>query len=69
MNKRDRIVQLIREMMVANLPGTGGGFSSNPPSGMENTVAGFDPVLGMFKRTKKGKFDRRVKKRYKNWLP
>jgi hypothetical protein len=69
MTKKDRIIQLIREMMVANAPGTGGGFSANPPPGMENQVAGVDPVLGMFKRTKKGNFDRRVRKLYKNWLP
>jgi hypothetical protein len=69
MNRRDRIVQLIREMTVANIPRTGGGFGSNPPSGMENQVAGFDPALGMLRRTKNGNFDRRVKKRYKNWLP
>jgi len=46
----DRIIQMIKEQMVANAPGAQGGFgSSADPKG---PVAGFDPTLG------------RVKKRY-----
>lgn len=69
MKKRDRIIQLIREMMVANSPGSSGGFSANPPEDMKNSVAGFDPILGIFRRTRKGKIDRRVKALYKRWIP
>jgi hypothetical protein len=68
MNKRDRIIHLIREMMVANTPGTGGGFSSITPR--PDTTAGFDPIMGgMFRRTKRGKVDgRTVSKVYARWL-
>ena len=44
MEKIDRIIQIIRENMVANAPGSQGGFSgSSDPKG---PVAGFDPVMG-----------------------
>jgi hypothetical protein len=44
MEKIDRIIQIIRENMVANAPGTQGGFSgSADPKG---PVSGFDPVIG-----------------------
>ena len=53
MEKIDRIIQIIRENMVANAPGTQGGFSgSADPKG---PVAGFDPVIGKTKRYMKGK--------------
>jgi hypothetical protein len=46
--KLDRIISIIREQMVANAPGTQGGFSgsANP----KGPVAGFDPVMGTTKR-------------------
>lgn len=67
MDKRDRIIQFIREMMVANPPGVGGGFSSN--SLEPEKTAGYSHVLDMFKRTKTGKVDKRaVKKKYRKWL-
>jgi hypothetical protein len=54
MEKIDRIIQIIRENMVANAPGTQGGFSSSADS--KGPVAGFDPVMGkMGKRYWKGK--------------
>jgi hypothetical protein len=46
--KLDRIISIIREQMVANAPGTQGGFSgsANP----KGPVAGFDPVMGTTRR-------------------
>jgi hypothetical protein len=52
--KIDWIISLIREQMVANAPGSSGGFSgsANP----KGPVAGFDPVMGKVqKRFWKGK--------------
>jgi hypothetical protein len=44
----DRIIQIIREQMVANAPGGSGGFSgSSDPKG---PTAGFDPVMGLRRR-------------------
>ena len=48
MAKIDKIIQIIREQMVANSPGTSGGFSgSADPKG---PTAGFDPVMGLKRR-------------------
>lgn len=44
MEKIDRIIQIIRENMVANAPGTQGGFSGSADS--KGPVSGFDPVIG-----------------------
>ena len=71
MSKLDRIIEIIRENMVANAPGHSGGFSSNSPS--EGPTAGFDPKteLGMFRRTIGGLVDKRSKqynKKYEAWL-
>lgn len=52
--KIDWIISIIREQMVANVPGSLGGFSgsANP----KGPVAGFDPVMGKIqKRYMKGK--------------
>jgi hypothetical protein len=47
--KLEKIISIIREQMVSNVPGTQGGFSgSSDPKG---PTAGFDPVMG-FKRRK-----------------
>ena len=48
MERIDKIIQIIREQMVANAPGSSGGFSgsSNP----KGPTAGFDPVMGMTRR-------------------
>jgi len=64
MKSVDKVIQILREMMVANAPGTGGGFSTKSPAG--GPVAGKDEMM----RNKK------VQKRYiyggqksrKNWL-
>lgn len=64
MKSVDKVIQIIREMMVANAPGTGGGFSTKSPA--EGPVAGKDKLLG----------DKKVQKRYiyggtksrKNWI-
>ena len=46
--KLDWIIEIIREQMVANAPGSQGGFSgSADPKG---PTSGFDPVLGLQKR-------------------
>jgi hypothetical protein len=71
MSKLDRIIEIIRENMVANAPGQSGGFSGNSPA--EGPTAGFDPKteLGMFRRTIGGLVDKRSKqynKKYEAWL-
>jgi len=49
-NKLDKIISIIREQMVANAPGSSGGFSgSADPKG---PTAGFDPVMGLARRKK-----------------
>lgn len=59
MEKIDRIIRIIRENMVANAPGSQGGFSgSADPKG---PVAGFDPVMGKVKK-------RYMKGKRKQWL-
>lgn len=50
--KIDKIIRIIREQMVANAPGTQGGFgASSNPSG---PTAGLDPTMGLKKRYLKG---------------
>lgn len=71
MSKLDRIIEIIRENMVANAVGQSGGFGSNSPA--EGPTAGFDPKteLGMFRRTIGGLVDKRSKqynKKYEQWL-
>ena len=44
----DRIIQMIREQMVANAPGGSGGFSGS--SDAKGPTAGFDPVMGLKRR-------------------
>jgi hypothetical protein len=48
--KLDRIISIIKEQMVANAPGSSGGFSgsSNP----KGPTAGLDPVMGLTRRKK-----------------
>ena len=71
MSKLDKIIQIVRENMVANVPSQGGAFGGNSPA--EGPTAGFDPntELGMFRRTIGGLVDRRSKtysKKYEAWL-
>jgi hypothetical protein len=64
MRSVDKVIEILREMMVANAPGTGGGFSTKSPA--EGPVAGKDKMLG----------SKKIQKRYiyggqksrKNWL-
>jgi hypothetical protein len=49
MKPTDKIITLIREMMVGNVPATSGAFSSN---GDAITVAGYDVPLGVDGRSK-----------------
>jgi hypothetical protein len=58
--KLDKIINIIREQMVA---GTGGFSGSADPKG---PVAGFDPVMGMAKRKKIIGLGRGSRKR---WTP
>jgi hypothetical protein len=71
MSKLDRVIQIVRENMVANAPGQGGAFSGSSPN--EGPTAGFDPKaeLGMFRRTIGGLVDKRTKQyhqKYEKWL-
>jgi hypothetical protein len=62
MEKIDKIIELIREMMVANPIGSSGGFSSKSSSA--GPVAGRDKFVG-----KNNKIDyRRVPPSYKKWV-
>lgn len=65
MEKIDRIINIIREeMMAANAPGTSGGFSADSPAA--GPRAGFSPLMKFMKR---GKVDyRKVKPTYKKWV-
>lgn len=68
MNKLDKIIQIIRENMVANAPGSGGALGSDSPN---QNLQGFGPVMGLgtFRRTRSNKIDgRTVKNTYKKWL-
>ena len=63
MNKLDRIIQMIREQMVANAPGGSGGFSgSADPKG---PVAGYDPTM---KRKRYAKCGIGSRKRWLDYL-
>ncbi len=53
MKNLDKIISIIREQMVANAPGSSGGFSASAdPKG---PTAGFDPVMKFQRRFFKGK--------------
>lgn len=60
MEKTDRIIKYIKEMMAVGA----GGFTSSASA--EGPVAGYDPLI---KFQKKGKTDyRKVPKTYKSWV-
>lgn len=60
MEKTDRIIKLIREMMAVGA----GGFTSSSES--EGPTAGYDPLI---KFQRRGKTDyRKVPKTYKQWV-
>lgn len=48
MSKIDRIIKIIREQMVANAPGSQGGFGASSDS--KGPTAGFDPTMGRVKK-------------------
>ena len=50
--------------MVANSPGSGGGFGSSSPS--EGPTAGFDPMMSFKKRNKVDY--RKVPQQYRKWV-
>lgn len=67
MQKIDRIINNLKEMMVANQPGESGGFTSS--SNSSGPTAGFDQVLSSFRRRRNDLIDyRSVKKDHKRWL-
>lgn len=43
MNPLDKVIKIIRENMVANSPGSSGGFSGS--ANKSGPVAGFDPIF------------------------
>ena len=60
MDKTDRFIKLIREMMAVGA----GGFTGSSPA--EGPTAGYDPLI---KFQRRGKTDyRRVPKTYKKWV-
>lgn len=60
MDKTDRVIQLIREMIAVGA----GGFTGS--SAAEGPTAGYDPLM---KFQKRGKTDyRKVPKTYKQWV-
>ena len=66
MKSTDKVISIIREMMVANQPGKSGGFSSSSPA--KGPTAGFDTLIKL-KKTKNDKIDyRKVPKSYKRWV-
>jgi hypothetical protein len=66
MKSTDKVISIIREMMVANQPGKSGGFSSSSPA--KGPTAGFDTLIKL-KKTKNDKIDyRKVPESYKRWV-
>jgi hypothetical protein len=62
----DKIIQMIRESMVANAPGTGGGFGNSSDSA--GPTAGYDAPLStlkVFKRKKKYIYQKNTRKNWK----
>ena len=60
MDKADRLIKLIREMMAVGA----GGFTGSSPA--EGPTAGYDPLI---KFQRRGKTDyRKVPKTYKQWV-
>mgnify|MGYP001165055138 CR=1 FL=1 len=64
MNPLDKIIQMIRESMVANAPGTGGGFSNSSDSA--GPTAGYDAPLSTLKVFKRNRYIYQKNTR-KNW--
>lgn len=65
MNRLDRIIQLIRENMVANAPGQSGAYTSQ---GDPLTKGGYDKLIPGMRRRKNGKPDYRMPSKYKDWV-
>ena len=62
----DKIIQMIRESMVANATGTGGGFSNSSDSA--GPTAGYDAPLStlkVFKRNKRYIYQKNTRKNWK----
>lgn len=67
MKKIDRIINNLREMMVANSPGESGGFTSS--SNSLGPTAGFDQILSTYRRRKNNSIDMRsVPPEHRRWL-
>ena len=65
MKRIDKYIKLIRESMVANAPGTGGGFSNSSDSA--GPTAGYDAPLSTLKVFKRNKGYIYQKNTRKNW--
>lgn len=65
MNHLDKIIQLIRENMVANAAGQSGAYTSQ---GDPLVKAGFDTIVPGLRRRKNGKVDYRMNPKYKSWV-
>ena len=62
----EKVIQYIKESMVANAPGTGGGFSNSSDSA--GPTAGYDAPLStlkVFKRNKRYIYQKNTRKNWK----
>lgn len=69
MKKIDRIIEILRENMVANAPSTGGAFGADSPA--SGPTAGTDAMVGIttsYSGIKKNVDYRKVPKKYKVWV-
>lgn len=62
MEKTDRIIKIIREMISVGSGGFTGSADSSGP------VAGYDPLISFTKRDSRKVDYRKVPKRYKDWV-
>jgi hypothetical protein len=63
MKSVDKVIQILKEMMVANAPGSGSGFSTKSPE--EGPVAGKDILIGTGVRKR---YIYGGRKSRKNWI-
>ena len=62
----NKVISLIKEQMVANAAGTGGGFGGSADA--KGPTAGFDPVMKPRKRYRKRKYINTLHHRFLNHL-
>lgn len=67
MKKIDRVINNLKEMMVANAPGESTGMTSSAPS--EGPNAGFDTFLNSIRKRRNNQIDfRSVPQKYRKWI-